>query len=66
MKNDNFNLNKFEQLQTSTDTLKGGFSTAFGSEETFGNGLPPINALGDCSTKNSNCSGGNCVAGCGS
>ncbi|WP_196896226.1 hypothetical protein [Aureivirga marina] len=59
-----FDIKKFEVLETSNEVLKGGFSTAY-----TGAGLDAAfkeakNVLSNCSTNN--CHGGNCASGCGS
>jgi hypothetical protein len=57
-----FEITKFEVLETSSEMLKGGFSTAYAG------GTKAINIsgnnVGNCPTVN-NCNGGNCVKGCG-
>ncbi len=60
MKKQQFNLTKFETLQTSNNTLKGGFSqamSAIGGKKIIGINLNCTNCSG-CGTNN--------VAGCGS
>lgn len=62
--NKNANLEKFEILKEEGQKLTGGFSVAYPSNEMTSidvgfNGWK-------CGESNSNCAGGNCVAGCGS
>ncbi|MDN3580928.1 hypothetical protein [Mucilaginibacter flavus] len=58
------NLRQFEALsETSDGFLVSGFSTSLSSNTATG-GLVPIEANLSC-PKNTNCAGGNCVAGCG-
>lgn len=52
----------FEVLDSSGESLKGGFSTAYAGGGIWGWLIPDIN--GKCDTTN-NCNGGNCVSGCG-
>ncbi|SEC01028.1 hypothetical protein SAMN04489761_2242 [Tenacibaculum sp. MAR_2009_124] len=57
-----FDLAKFESLETSNDTLKGGFSPALSSTGGISNIELDINLARNCGSTNSGC---NLVAGCG-
>lgn len=57
-----FDATQFEVLQTKGEVLKGGFSTTFFSTSAIGG--TDVNVF-SCGTTNTNCRGGNCVAGCG-
>lgn len=62
-----FDITKFEKLESSGDILKGGFSTAAMGSGSSLKGI--LGGLGDIycpKDSNTNCAGGNCVAGCGS
>ncbi|SEC00998.1 hypothetical protein SAMN04489761_2241 [Tenacibaculum sp. MAR_2009_124] len=62
MKNKQFDLAKFESLETSNDTLQGGFSTALSSTGGVSNIRVDLNLAKNCGSTNTGC---NLVAGCG-
>ncbi len=62
MNNKQFDLAKFETLETSNDKLQGGFSTALSSTGGMNNIRLDLNLAKNCGTTNTGC---NLVAGCG-
>ncbi|WP_299158966.1 hypothetical protein [uncultured Tenacibaculum sp.] len=62
MKNKKFDLAKFEKLETSNDSLKGGFSEALSVTGGISNIELDINLAKNCGSTNTGC---NLVAGCG-
>ncbi|WP_299158969.1 hypothetical protein [uncultured Tenacibaculum sp.] len=57
-----FDLTKFEKLETSNDSLKGGFSEALSATGGISNVDLDVNLARNCGSTNSGC---NLVAGCG-
>lgn len=57
-----FDLTKFEKLETSNDSLKGGFSEALSATGGISNVDLDVNLARNCGSTNNGC---NLVAGCG-
>ena len=57
-----FDLTKFEKLETSNDSLKGGFSEALSATGGISNVDLDVNLARNCGSTNTGC---NLVAGCG-
>jgi hypothetical protein len=61
-----FEITKFEELESSNEMVKGGFSTAYAGSAKADAKIKANGVAGTCNITTNNCYGGNCAAGCGS